>query len=183
MHAQANPCSCTVEPALGRSVATSLADLLAGLAAHEDKALVFVRDGRAVLPGYHVTEVKAGTFSSLDCGANPESWRETIIQLWDVPGEAGGSHMRVAKFLAIMRKVAAQVAFDRNAQLTFEISDGVGAMQIFSVSGIAIDGETLRVTLRPRPASCKPRDRWLDQNGAVPLAAQREAVSAPACCN
>lgn len=35
--------------------------------------LVFEYDGKAVRSGYHVTEVKVGQFSALDCGANPEA--------------------------------------------------------------------------------------------------------------
>ena len=40
--------------------------LLDALADHTKKALVFVYDGREVLPGYHVTEVKSGRFDALD---------------------------------------------------------------------------------------------------------------------
>jgi hypothetical protein len=37
-----------------------------------------------VTGGYHVTEVKAGQFAALACGANPESWTEIFVQLWDI---------------------------------------------------------------------------------------------------
>jgi hypothetical protein len=62
----------------------TIGDLLGFLGDHKDKSLVFSYDGQAVKPGYHVPEVKAGAFSALDCGANPESWKEIFIQLWDV---------------------------------------------------------------------------------------------------
>ena len=64
-------------------------ELLQRLAAEGPKQLVFSYEGRDVLPGYHVTEVKDGQFAGLDCGANPEAWRETFIQLWDVPADDG----------------------------------------------------------------------------------------------
>jgi hypothetical protein len=133
---------------------------------HGGKALIFVYGGRALSPGYHVTEVKAAQFGSLDCGANPEAWRETIIQLWDVE-EPGRTFMPVAKFLAIMWKVAEQVPFDQTARLTFEVSDSTRAMQIFGLGEISVDDEAVRASLEPRPASCKPRDRWLDQQTAA----------------
>jgi len=47
----------------------TIGDLLGVLASHKDKPLVFRYGGRPVKPGYHVTEVKAGQFSALDCGA------------------------------------------------------------------------------------------------------------------
>ena len=149
--------------------------LLDALADHGNKALVFVYDGREVLPGYHVTEVKSGRFDALDCGANPESWRETFIQLWDVPVEAGRTFMPVWKFLAIMKKVADEVPFDREAKLTFEVSDPSSAMRLFGVSAIEIADQTIRVSLKRRPASCKPRDRWLEQ--------APKASAAQSCCN
>jgi hypothetical protein len=134
------------------------------LAPHADKALVFDYDGRDIQPGYHVTEVKAGAFASLDCGANPESWRETVIQLWDIAGDLRTTHMPAGKFLGILRKVAAKVPLDGQAKLTFEVSDGGSAMQLYAASVVAPEEDLVRVSLTHRPATCKPRDRfWMDQ--------------------
>src|SRR5690348_14312648 len=96
--------------------------LMSELAAHGSKQLIFLYEGQEVLPGYHVTEVKDGHFEALDCGANPEAWRETFIQLWDVPAEDGRTHMVAGKFSAIMNKVRDHVAYDSDAKLTFEVS-------------------------------------------------------------
>ena len=143
----------------------STARLLAQLAPYGSHRLVFSYEGRDVLPGYHVTEVKDGRFAGLDCGANPEAWRETFIQLWDVPGEPGcASHMPAGKFSAIMRKVGDVVVFDELAKLTFEVSDGKGAIQLYRADSITVSGDAVRVALSRRPASCKPRDRWLEQD-------------------
>ena len=161
----------------------STGSLLEALAAHKDKALVFDYDGREVQPGYHVTEVKAGQFAALDCGANPESWRETFIQLWDVPAEGGRSFMRVGRFLAIMGKVAAEIPFDPDAKLTFEVSDPMSAMQLFATSAIEVDAATVRVSLARRPASCKPRDRWLEQQTGPRASACCAPKQAAPCCN
>jgi hypothetical protein len=143
----------------------SMATLLSSLKAHEDKALVFSYDGQDVRPSYHVTEVKTGAFHALDCGANPESWQETFIQLWDIVEESRG-HMPVRKFLAIMDKVAVSVPFPNDAKLTFEVSDGVKPMQLYKADAIGVDGNLVRVPLSPRPSSCKPRDRWLEEQKA-----------------
>jgi hypothetical protein len=169
-----------------RAGRASTADLLAELAPHASKPLVFNYEGRDTQAGYHVTEVKDGRFASLDCGAAPETWRETVIQLWDIPEEPGRPPMSVGKFLAIMRKVAERVPFDADAKLTFEVSDGVRPMQIFVPGDVAIDGDVARVMLRAQPATCKPRDRlWLEQDDAKASSACgcKPAKSATACCN
>lgn len=183
MQPQANCCSDAVATGLSSFGEPSTEAMLAALAAHGEKSLVFVYDGREVLPGYHVTEVKAGSFVSLDCGANPESWRETFIQLWDVQAEQGRGFMPVGKFLAIIKKVADKVAFNGDARLTFEVSDGQSAMQMFALSSVEVDVHAVRLTLRPRPASCKPRDRWLEQRAAAQPDASAPAMNATACCS
>jgi hypothetical protein len=150
---------------LSSSDELSLDALLGTLAAHKEKALIFHYDGQDVRPSYHVTEVKAGAFNALDCGANPESWQETFIQLWDIVEENRG-HMPVGKFLAIMGKVAQSVPFPRVGKLTFEVSDGVRPMQLYKADTLTIEGDAVRVPLSPRPSSCKPRDRWLEEQKA-----------------
>ncbi|MFL6796551.1 MAG: DUF6428 family protein [Xanthobacteraceae bacterium] len=142
--------------------AQSLLDTLAG---HKEKKLIFAYEGRDVRPSYHVTEVKTGAFRALDCGANPEGWNETFIQLWDIE-EPNRGHMPVSKFLAIIGKVGEAVGFDADAKLTFEVSDGVRPMQIYRAARIDIS-DVVRVTLSARPASCKPRDRWLAEQTSV----------------
>lgn len=127
-----------------------------------DVPLIFSYDGRPVKPGYHVTEVKAGQFAALDCGANPEAWSEIFVQLWDIE-EGDRTHMPVAKFAAIIRKVSEHVQLDGSAKLTFEVSDGTRPMQLYSASMPRLRDGALHVELAPRPASCKPRDRWLEQ--------------------
>jgi Family of unknown function (DUF6428) len=158
------------------------AELLETLARHAGKPLIFSYEGRDVLPGYHVTEVKTAAFEALDCGANYERWHETFIQLWDVPPEDGRGFMPAGKFLAIIRKVAEKVPFDPAAKLTFEVSDGRRAMQLYRASAIATDGDLVRVALTERPASCKPRDRWLEQQQAETSCCTPRAV-AERCCN
>ena len=158
----------------------SAANLLDQLAQHRGKRLIFRYEGRNVSIGYHVTEVKSGAFQALDCGANFESWHETFIQLWDVPPEDDRGLMPVAKFLAIIGKVAAAVPFDPKAKVTFEVSDGKRAMQLYRASSIDVDGDIVRVELTQRPASCKPRDRWLEQQQS---SCCTPSAGAKPCCN
>lgn len=107
----------------------TLGQLLDELAAAPEAPLVFLYEEQPVKAGYHVTEVKAGAFSALDCGANPEAWSEIFVQLWDID-EDGKSHMPAGRFSAIIRKVSDHVRLDPAAKLTFEVSDGSRPMAL-----------------------------------------------------
>ena len=143
-----------------------LGALLAACDRQPTVPLVFSYEGRTIRPGYHVTEVKAGQFAALDCGSNPESWSEIFVQLWDVI-DGDRTHMTAGKFAAIIRKVSEHVGLDTAARLTFEVSDGIAPMQLHCASSPVPANGVLAVALAPRAASCKPRDRWLEEQKAV----------------
>jgi len=148
----------------------SLGAFLDALEAHSDKALVLTYgDGRQVRAGYHVTEVKAGSFVTLDCGGNPDAWRETVLQVEDIPEAEDSASMTVAKFQSILGKVGSRVQLDRQARLTWEVSRPGDPMQVYNVAGIKIESDRAIVQFSPRPAICKPRHR-------------AQQVGAPACC-
>ena len=155
----------TVQPNVTTLSDPSTGAFLDGLRLHGSLPLVMTYAGRETKAGYHVTEIKAGRFSGLDCGANPEAWTETFIQVWDVPGEPQSRMMTVGKFLAIMDKVARDVGLDPASRLTFECGDDLGVIGLYGVDGIAVEPERVLVSLTPRYASCKPRDRWFETNG------------------
>lgn len=159
----------------------SIGGLLGFLAGHPEKPLVFLYDGKPVRPGYHVTEVKAARFSALDCGANPEAWPEIFIQLWDVD-EHPRQHMPAGKFKAIISKVSDHVALEADAKLTFEVSDGVAPMRLYKAGSPEIVDGRVRVDLAPRPASCKPRDRWLENRAEGRARCCGGSAPAQACC-
>ena len=46
---------------------------------------------------------------------------------------------------------------------------------------ISIDDAQIRVTLSRRPASCKPRDRWLEQQQAQACCGPATSASAKCC--
>lgn len=56
-----------------REVEASLAAVLVQLEGQDEKPLVIEYADRTVQAGYHVTEVKAGSFVTLDCGNNPDA--------------------------------------------------------------------------------------------------------------
>ncbi|APO75696.1 hypothetical protein AM571_CH02894 [Rhizobium etli 8C-3] len=99
-------------------------------------------------PGYQVTEVKAGEFAALDCGAIRKH------------GERFSSNYGTSKRTAA-RICRRDVELDGSARLTFEVSDGVRPMQLYCAAMPALLGCAVHVELAPRPAGCMPRDRWL----------------------
>jgi len=160
--------------------AFTLAELRAVLYPHAGLPLVFEYGGRAVQPGYHVTEVKSGWFSALDCGANPESWREAFIQLWDVNEDR--AHMPIGKFLSIIGKVLDEVDIDQDTRLTFEVSDGVRPIELYRALAVEPGDNAVRVVLGNQPASCKPRDRWLREASVEAQPCGGSDKKAQSCC-
>lgn len=156
---------------------------LAALRTVGEGPLSFSYDGRETQPGYHVTEVKTARFAGLDCGANPEDWTETFIQLWDVPGMPGEEPkpMSVPKFLAIIGKFERDVGLDSRSKLTFEVSDAASAIRLFAVDGVRFDAGRALVELGPVPASCKPRDRWLAEATPVACCGPQQSASSRCC--
>lgn len=158
----------------------TLGDLLAACDASPDTPLVFSYDGRAIQRGYHVTEVKTGQFAALDCGGNPEAWSEIFVQLWDVI-DGDRTHMTAGKFAAIIRKVSRHFALGANVRLTFEVSDGVAPMQLHCAAAPVFSDGVLSVALAPRAASCKPRDRWLEEKKQASASCSPSNSKQPCC--
>ena len=164
-------------PASPPVAGTSLAALLDMLAPHDGKALVFDYDGRRARPGYHITEVKAGSFVALDCGGNPDAWQETILQVEDIPAGPGQNPLRVGRFRAILGRVDGKVRLDGGARVTIEIGREGEAMRVYDIAGIDTEAGAVVVRLGERAAICKPRHRT-ERQAAACCAPARE----PACC-
>src|SRR5438270_14014896 len=74
-------------------------DFIARLRRTPEQALVFVNsDGETIHAGYHLTEIKAAKFDTIDCGGKKNRWNETIMQLWVPEDERSAS--QGAKFTA-----------------------------------------------------------------------------------
>lgn len=159
MDINANPPEQGMDGNMDQIADQSLATVLAFLAPHGDKSLIIEYGGRTIQPGYHVTEVKAGSFVTLDCGGNPDAWQETILQLEDIPPAPGQTHMMVDKFRAILAQVGQKVPLNHDARLTLEVGPPGVPMQVHDVGPLAIAGDAVILRLVPRPAICKPRHR------------------------
>lgn len=135
-----------------------------------DKQLVFVNDeGTPIHPGYHLTELKAASFETVDCGAQKNRWHETIVQLWVPEGEESDEFMTAQKFLGIYDRVSGMVALDPEAEIRFEYGDENFPPSNYHVAKIDIDAGGIQVELCLPQTTCKARDR-------------REAGAACDCC-
>jgi hypothetical protein len=135
-------------------------EFIAQLRRGPDKQLIFVNpEGAAIHPGYHLTEIKAASFDTVDCGAEKNRWTETIMQLWVPAGERSEEFMSAGKFLGIYDKVSRMINIDMEAEVRFEYGDENFFPSNYHVDSIDGNGDALRVVLRPPQTTCKARDR------------------------
>jgi hypothetical protein len=135
-------------------------DFISRLREAPAKRLVFTNsDGATIHGGYHLTELKAASFDTVDCGAQKNQWSETIVQLWVPEEEENGEHMTAAKFLSIYDKVARLISLDVTAEIRFEYGDENFPPSNYHVEKISEKESELRVQLRLPQTTCKARDR------------------------
>ena len=135
-------------------------DFISRLREAPAKQLVFTNsDGTTIHRGYHLTELKAASFDTVDCGAQKNRWNETIVQLWVPEDEENGEFMTAAKFLSIYDKVARLIPLDSTAEIRFEYGDENFPPSNYHVEMITGNEAELRVQLRLPQATCKARDR------------------------
>ena len=141
-------------------------DFISRLREAAAKQLVFTNsDGAMVHGGYHLTELKAASFDTVDCGAQKNQWTETIVQLWVPEDEENGECMTAAKFLSIYDRVARLIPLDVTAEIRFEYGDESFPPSNYHVENISETAAELRVQLRLPQTTCKARDRR--QSGEV----------------
>jgi hypothetical protein len=148
-------------------------EFIAALRRSPEKQLIF-QDGQehAVQRGYHLTELKAARFDTVDCGGQVSQWEETIVQLW-VPDEADEHYMTAEKFLKILDKVRGLIPLQLDAEIRVEYGDDNFFPSTYHVSSVSENSDEIRFTLRPPATTCKARDRR--------ITAPREKAE-PCCC-
>lgn len=139
---------------------------LSSLAQASDTPLIFDYGEGRVKPGYHVTEVKAATVQTMDCGGQGNVWSETILQIRSPENAKGEGHMRVGKFLSIYERVASQIPVISDAELRVEYGD-VGAPAIsYLVRDVETVEDAVVVRLEAPAVACKGANRSL---GDIPV--------------
>ena len=147
------------------------------LKAHQDKALLFeYQPNMLVQANYHITEVKHQRIDAVDCGANSDSWNETVVQLWESPSEIGKTeYMSVYKATSILNKVGRMKAYDLDAEIKFEYSNKLFHTAQLFVNDYDLKERQLIIKLDVAKTDCKAKDQC-----GVPEPA--EAVADASCC-
>jgi hypothetical protein len=126
-----------------------------------DNRLIFEdQAGNTVRAGYHLTEIKAAHFDTVDCGGQTNRWNETIVQLW-VPAEADDEYMTAGKFLRIFDKVTAMLPLQQQAEIRVEYGDETFFPSHYHVEAVTSENGDTRILLAPPATTCKARDRRL----------------------
>tara|TARA_B100000809_G_C15088580_1_gene512348 strand:- start:133 stop:642 length:510 start_codon:yes stop_codon:yes gene_type:complete len=135
-------------------------DLFRVLEQYQDKSLLFeYKANKFVGANYHITEVKHIKVDSVDCGAQTDSWNETIIQLWESPLEKEKTeHMSVLKALGILKTVGKKKSYDLDSEVKFEYSNtSFHTAQLF-VNDFKIENNTLTFQLAIEKTDCKAKE-------------------------
>lgn len=125
-----------------------------------DKNLLFeYMPQQFVRPNYHITEVKHLHIDSVDCGAGTDSWKETVIQLWEDPSEIENSKsMSILKALGILKKVGKMKAFATVAEVKIEYGNSIFHTAQMYVTGFRKDEKNLIVNLSVTKTDCKAKE-------------------------
>ena len=155
-------------------------EFISKLRAAPNNQLIFAgRDGHTVHTGYHLTELKAASFETVDCGGQTNRWQETIFQLW-VPASADDEYMAVAKFVKIFDKVGGMIPLNPDTEVRIEYGDENFFPSTYHVRGVTHDHTTTRVLLEPPETTCKARDRRV---AALSTTGSCCGSRAEACCS
>ncbi|KJD36411.1 hypothetical protein PW52_04390 [Tamlana sedimentorum] len=134
-------------------------ELLNVLNQNKNKNLLFeYAPNLLVGANYHITEVKHVTIESVDCGAQTDAWKETVIQLWESPSELGKTeYMTVLKALGILNKVGKLKSYEANAEVKFEYSNAnFHTAQLF-VNDFEIRNNNIIFKLAVEKTDCKAK--------------------------
>ena len=137
-----------------------LRDFVDALSAHTDKELLFeYAPGLLVGANYHITEVKAVSVDSVDCGGQADSWDETIIQLWESPEELGKKdYLTACKALEILQRVSKIKAFKLPSVVKLEYSNAQFHTANLDVKSVKETDTQLIFKLYVESTDCKAKE-------------------------
>lgn len=146
---------------------------------NKNKSLVFEYSPKQfVAPNYHITEVKHIFVDSVDCGANTDSWSETIVQLWESPiKEEKESYMSTYKALSILNKVGTIKPYNKTAELKIEYSNNTFHTANLFVNSYRVEDNNLIIMLSVEPTDCKAKDTC----GIPETMDANETITEPCC--
>ena len=154
------------------------------LAAHSNKSLLFEYAlEQYVGANYHITEVKHITVDSVDCGAQTDTWKETIVQLWESPLEKGKTeHMSALKALGILNKVGQMKSYVADAEIKIEYSNPKFHTAQLFVNDFEIQDTNLIFKLAIQKTDCKAKE-LCGVPAEIVNVAEKVVEKVEACCS
>lgn len=127
---------------------------------NQNKDLMFeYHPGKFVGANYHITEVKNISVESVDCGAGTDSWKETVVQLWESPKEMDKKEfMSSYKALGILNKVNRMYPMIQDAELKIEYSNSTFHTAQLFVQGYSLRENALILHLSVKKTDCKAKE-------------------------
>lgn len=128
---------------------------------HPGRLLNFEYKSRSRLrPDYHITEVKNVYIEATDCGGQTDSWKETVIQLWEAPEvEPGSRGLTTQKALSILKRVDQSRPLLTESPLKFEYGNSEFHTGQFPVTDFLLENGSLIVQLAADVTQCKAREK------------------------
>ena len=132
-------------------------------------------------PAYHVSEVKAATFETVDCGNMAHAWSETILQLWLSTDPDAERAMETGKVVGILEKVSQRISVNPDAELRVEYGNEYFPPAAFHIGKVKVDDQAVTVFLREPVLQCKLEERG--GSCARPQSAEVKEEGGESCCS
>ena len=124
---------------------------------HTGKKLEFVLPNETVLSGdLHITEIQHHSIKSVDCGGNPHSYYETVVQLSINERSNTSAIWTVEKAIKIIDVVANEQSFVNDAEVLIEFGDSNHPTIRYSIGKIEAVSEMVSIHMRLKSTVCKP---------------------------
>jgi Family of unknown function (DUF6428) len=146
-------------------------EFVANLRQHNDTPLIFDYGQARVPAGYHVTEVKAVSYQTMDCGGKSDAWTETIVQLWNPDATDKKEFMSAKKFLNIFDRAASGVPVTTTAELKLEYGNDTMPAINYHIGNMSLEDGNLVISLESPKVQCKARNRLLEESTLEPVSA------------
>ncbi|MCG2590049.1 DUF6428 family protein [Rhodohalobacter sulfatireducens] len=128
------------------------------LISNSGKKLQFVLPDQTVISGdLHITEIQHHSVDSVDCGGNPHSYDETVIQLSVNEWSDTVADWTTDKAIKIIDIVGQEKSYKDNAELFIEFGDSNFPTIRYSIESFDSTTESVSLQLNVKPTVCKPK--------------------------
>ena len=127
------------------------------LISNSGKKLQFVLPDQTMISGdLHITEIQHHSVDSVDCGGNPHSYHETVIQLSINEWSDKVADWTTDKAIKIIDIVGQKSSFHDDAELLIEFGDSSHPTIRYTVDKFEISAQKVSARMAYKPTVCKP---------------------------